>query len=228
MARSGRRRARRGPANNTTTVPIRRIRRLINKSQRGNEFRPTADPPEYVSCPWWPMTVVMDCDSKADLTPKQVYTALIKVLSWDVYVNKSNSTVPMELRFLSVRAWGLTKQPIELTIYDFDSTSYITEVADFGGAISFSRVGWKWGVQAMAQVYESSSDSKILELSGKLDATNKALVYIQVLVRCSSTRSPSLVYTTNTASVGSRGSFMETLCKSGITASDLLESMSVN
>lgn len=168
-----------------------KIRRMINRNATGFRISPPTDPPEYAPGPWWPLTVVMKCSADTSATPKDIYTSIIAQLDWTKYV--SNTTVPLEMRVLTIRAWGTGKLPFQLTIFDHLGTkNRIAELSDYGSAINYSRIGWKFGNIGTSDALTSSDTDMIFEITGA-STTNVVLCYVQVLIRAANTPKPVLV-----------------------------------
>lgn len=168
---------------------VRRITRSIGRQTHGFRIVPTADPPAYCPGPWWPMTVVMQASIDKDLVADDIYTALLAQLGWTGHVKDKNS-IPIELRMVSVRSWGLGRKPHQLCVYDSLGTkSRIAEMTDYGTTINYSRNGWKFGTLTTNDAVETNDTNVILEVTGA-SSDNKVLLYLQVLFRTKDAAKP--------------------------------------
>lgn len=188
-------RRRRAPRSRRGTVPTNasRIRRVINRSTHGMRITPSVDPPDYAAGPWWPITVIMKASSDSSATAASIYDQILKQLAWDGYANAAKATVPLLIRVLSVRAWGLGKQPIQLGVYDhLGGKHQLAEISDYGTPLNYSRVGWKFGNIGVNDAMKSTEKDIIFAVSGAT-ADNAILCYVQCLIRTEQAPKPTLV-----------------------------------
>lgn len=190
--RSGRQNGRRRLA------PVRRLGRMMHRQTKGFEIVPPNDPPAYVSAPWWPITAVFVTTSGDNqCTTANIRDQILAQLDFKQYKaqdSKQQWTVPidLELRVLSVRAWGTGLKPIQLTIYDHLGGKHrIAEISDYGTSIHYSKCGWKFGSIGTSDALRITDSDVIFEVTGG-SADNKVLVYVQTLVRTPNAPKPVL------------------------------------
>lgn len=160
-----------------------RFRRAISRTTTGVRFVPPVDPPEYVSAPWWPMTLILIAVTDETVTAQKLYQQVLEQLDVKKYVSMDKSTVPLEMRIDSVRAWGLARQPIQLSVYDrLGKHHRVAEISDYGTPIQYSRVGWRFGSIAHADALGQTETDVLYEISGAT-STNKILLYNHILIR---------------------------------------------
>lgn len=177
--RSNRKARRNGPGNSRQPV---RFRRAISRTTTGVRFVPPVDPPEYVSAPWWPFTLILIATGDEAVTAKIMYDQVLQQLDLKKFVS-GTATVPLEMRLDSVRAWGLAKQPIQLSVYDrLGKHHRLAELSDYGTPINYSRVGWRFGSLAHSDALGSTETETLYEVSGGSTA-NKILIYNHILIR---------------------------------------------
>lgn len=169
-----------------------RLGRFITRASHGIRFNPPVDPPEYVSNPWWPITTVFNVDSDSQLQPIHVYSSVIAQLGFDDYV-KDSETIPLEMRLVSVRIWGLDKQPIQLAIYDHvGKKNRFVELSDFGSSVQYSRAGWRYGRIATYDALSKDDKDVLFDVTGA-SSSQKILVYVQLLIRTANAPKPALL-----------------------------------
>lgn len=175
-----------------------RLGRMIHRNVKGVQITPPADPPSYVSAPWWPFTLAIKVKNDTQLYAQNLYTEVLKTLGLATFYNDAKATIPLEYRVLSIRAWSLKKEtPIQLAVYDHLGTKErICEINDFGTPIRYARVGWKFGSigtnDALVPVADLSKDYVIAEIS--LPSEGTALVYVQLLLRVPNASKPITVW----------------------------------
>ena len=149
------------------------------------------------------MTVIFSLSKATEISALSIYNNIIAQLgllqylgpipdTWPAAKPKDIAPIPLTFRLLSVRVWGLGRQPIQLAIFETQNTDHlIKELNDYGDPIRFSRVGWKFGDVA---VYDGLSKETygLFQVSGTLNDANKALVYCQVLLRVQNAPAPAL------------------------------------
>lgn len=181
MFRRGNRRSappRRGASN------VRRLGRALTRATHGVRLVPSLDPPEFTSCPWWPLTVTFSVTADSYVVPKTVFQAIRSQLQWTAL------KVPFNIRLVSVRCWGLAKQPIQLAIYDHLGTKQMmAEMADYGDPVKYSRLGWKFGRVGLTDALAETDTDVLFAISGATD-TQKVLVYLQLLWRVPNSAKP--------------------------------------
>jgi len=167
-------------------VRTRQIIRRIENSDIGCEFKPSLDPPAWASAPWWPLTVVLTHSADSNITAQAIHAAVLVSLNLDAFANtaKPPQKVTFNMRLLTVRAWGLNKQPITLGIRTGNSAGPIKLLNDRGSPIHYSRLAWRFGRASFAMLdSESSSDRTVLYSIGGGTPDGKVLSYVQLLVQ---------------------------------------------
>lgn len=182
-------RSRRGRRGRFAPVNSRRMGRFITNATHGVKIIPPVDPPEYVSNPWWPLTTVFMVDQDSQIQAKQLYDSVIAQLGFGDF-KSGGSTIPLELRLVSVRLWGLDKQPIQLAIYDhLGKRNRFTEISDFGSAVQYSRTGWRYGRVATLDALNRNEVDVLFDVTGA-SKTAKIMVYCQLLIRTENAPKP--------------------------------------
>lgn len=165
-------------------VRTRQIIRRIENSDIGCEFRPSFDPPAWASAPWWPFTVVLSHSVDSSVSATTLHAAVMVALNLDGFNNSSKQSVSFNLRLLTVRVWGLNKQPITLGIRTGNSAGPIKLLNDRGSPIHYSKLAWRFGRASFAMLdSESSNDKTVLYTVGGASAEGKVLSYVQMLIQ---------------------------------------------
>lgn len=152
------------------------ITRAIGKLERGVALRPSVDPPSYNPAPWWPMTVVTTIKADTTVNGTQLHTSILASLG--------QSNVNYAFKLVSIRVWGLNRQPLKLTPYEhFGGSTPLRAITDYGDPVHYSRLGYRWGVSSKIDVHTASDTNILYAVHGKLDATNMALCYASLLIR---------------------------------------------
>lgn len=167
--------------------PSSSIRRAVNRISLGMRITPNPDPPAYTADPWWPLTIVDSVSVDTLYTPAKIHGGIISSLS---FVTDTTKGVTFKFRVLTVRAWGLDKQPIQMSVTD--GTSWVREMNDFGAATIYSRLGWRFGDIFINRVFESKGTDTLFSVS-QADKAGKILVYIQVMIKVPNAPDPALV-----------------------------------
>lgn len=162
---------------------------------------PSVDPPQYTANPWWPLTIMETVSADKSWTPVDVHASILDTLALKgatVPGQGTENKVPLEFKFrvLTVRMWGIDKQPIQLAVCDasdMDSSSWTHEFNDFASGIQFSRVGWKFGDVFSHRVMTTAQSKMVLFALGQGPKPGKVLVYIQVLIRLPNAPDPVLL-----------------------------------
>lgn len=186
MVRNGRNptgNSRRGRNRNATSV--RRIRRMITRVETGVQFVPPLDPPTFAAAPWWPITLNMTVSSETVFSYNDLHTGLVKAVGLDKIKDSTDATIVnnyFQIRPVSVRVWGLSRQVIRLGIYEILSTGLhrLKTVTDSGTPINYSRLGWRFGVAARIDP-NANEGVKIFSVAGDLATDKKAYVMVQIL-----------------------------------------------
>jgi hypothetical protein len=85
----------------------------------------------------------------------------------------------ISMRVLSVRMWGLDKQPITMGVFNALSDDEVKYITDYGSGINFSHVGWRFGTEMSTTSYIEGSAKKVVWVS----SVSNILLYCRVLVR---------------------------------------------
>lgn len=167
----------------------------LTRATHGVQITPPVDPPSFVSNPWWPITTVIKVTKDTHMKAKDIYDSIIAQLGFETY-QKDKNTIPLEFRLISVRAWGTGKQPIQLAIFDpLGQKNRFAELSDFGSAVNYSRVGWKYGRIGTLDAITSGEVDILFDLTGA--TTNAAImVYVQLLIRTANAPKPIFLYST--------------------------------
>lgn len=168
---------------------VRHFGRTLTRATHGVRITPPVDPPSYTSNPWWPLTVVFHTFGDTEITPDSIYAGILKQMGIHLYVDVKKNTVPLEFRLCSVRCWGIERQPIQLAIYDsLGGKHRFAELTDYGSAVQYSRLGWKYGRVATLDALRSTDKEVSFEISAA--SKTKVMVYIQVLIRTANAPKP--------------------------------------
>lgn len=172
-----------------------RLRRIVNRVSLGSRITPSADPPEYTAGPWWPLTIVDSVSGDTDYTPKKIHEGILALLSLTGAKLGNKEPLTFKFRVLSVRAWGVAKQPIQLAVTEThgDTSNWVKEINDFGTPFTYSRLGWRFGDVFMHRVFTSTETISLFQVA-EAGTTDKILVYIQVLIRVPNAPDPALTY----------------------------------
>lgn len=194
MVNGQRRNRRRRQASTSRVGRSTRIRRIVNRTSLGTRILPSVDPPEYTAGPWWPLTIVDSVKGDTQYTGKKIHEGILALLGLTGAKQADSTPLNFKFRLLSVRAWGLAKQPIQLSVTETHSTStnWVKEINDFGTPLAYSRVGWRFGDVFVHQVH-SYQDTSTLFFTGESGTEDKILLYIQVLIRVPNAPEPALV-----------------------------------
>lgn len=180
-----RRRTRAARPNRRVTSMPSRVRRIVSRMETGRKITPPTDPPEFNPAPFWPYTLVVKHDKGETVKTDAIHASLLTSLGSDF------SAAKFSFKVLSVRTWGLNKQPIKLTVYEqINGSHQICNMSDYGGAVSFSRVGYRFGLSSKIDVHTKEDATPVFAVSGTLSTTDMALTYIQLLIRVLSPPAP--------------------------------------
>lgn len=170
-----------------------RLRRMVNRVSLGSRIVPTTDPPEYTAGPWWPLTIVDTVAGDKDFTPTYLHSGILAALNLTGAKDAKGNPLTFKFRLLSVRAWGMAKQPIQLAVTETHGTSsnWVKEINDFGSPINYSRVGWRFGDVFTHRVFSSTETQSLFQVA-ESGSTDKILVYIQVLMRVPNAPDPAV------------------------------------
>lgn len=170
------RRTRRGTARTSNII------RRVNNLEQGVEFKPSFDQPSWASAPWWPLTLVANATAASTTFSAKVIHALL---------TKSTNfpgTVAFNLRILTVRVWGLDRQPITLDVYDnsIGGCRKLKQLNDRGSPIHYSCLGWRFGKASYAMLNTDcgKDDMAIFTVAQPAaEPATKVAVYIQTLIQ---------------------------------------------
>lgn len=170
-----------------------RLKRMVNKTVLGTRIIPSADPPEYTAGPWWPLTIVDSVSADTTYTGVKLHQGILATLNLTDY-KKASTALTFKFRVVSVRAWGLDKQPIQLAVTETHGTTanWVKEMNDFGTPLTYSRLGWRFGDAFIHRVFTSEDKQEVFQVA-QSGSTNKILVYIQVMIRVPNAPEPALV-----------------------------------
>lgn len=182
---------RRNPRRRAATAS--RLRRLVNRVSLGARITPSTDPPVYTAGPWWPLTLVDSVAGDTDFTPEYIHKGILDMLSL-TGAKIGEKALVFKFRVLSVRAWGMAKQPIQLAVTETHGTksNWVKEINDFGTPVNYSRVGWRFGDVFIQRVFTSTETQTLFQVA-QAGTTDKILVYIQVLIRVPNAPDPAAV-----------------------------------
>lgn len=171
---------------NRRTARTSTIVRRVTNIDIGVEFKPSLDQPSWSSAPWWPITVVSEASlTKTPYTGVVLHALVIKSLALENFKN-GTELVAFNLRVLTVRAWGLDRQPITLDVYDNSNSGCrkLKQLNDRGSPIHYSCLAWRFGKASYAMLNTDCSKDKlpIFEVS-QPTASTKISVYVQLLVQ---------------------------------------------
>lgn len=161
---------------------FRSVKRIVDRIDYGVKFTPGPDPPEYARAPWWSITLVATTTDSDTYTWETISGGILMAMGasalYDTAKPAKAITDPFMIRLQTVRVWGLDKQPISLNVYDLTGQSHLVkQLTDMGSAINYSRIGWRFGVNAQIDPGDSTSKSSLFTVTGH----GKMLVYVQVL-----------------------------------------------
>lgn len=175
---------------------VRRLKRAVDRIETGVRFVPSADPPEYTTAPWWPLTVVDKITAPKQYTYKILMTGILTQMGLTPAQQTALTSTFFEVRIQTVRVWGLAKQAISLNPQEIvgAGTHRVRQLADMGSGINFSRLGWRYGTVSRIDP-NVNEDVYIFHVGGDLTKDQPALVYIQVLIAVAAAPQPSLAET---------------------------------
>lgn len=179
--RNSRRNRRLGRVRTTNIV------RRVSNVDIGVEFRPTFDQPSWASAPWWPITLVAESKAaETNYTGSVIHALLLKSLNLSDFKGPEAKPPGFNMRFLTVRIWGMDRQPLTLDIYD-NSTSgcrKLKQLNDRGSPVHYSCLGWRFGKSSFAMLNtECMKDDQPVFSIGQPTATTKIAVYLQCLIQ---------------------------------------------
>lgn len=169
-------------------LPLRtkNIVRRVSNIDIGVEFKPPLDQPPWTSAPWWSLTLVSNATaSSTNFTGQVIHALVLKSLALTEYKSGTN-TIKFNLRILTVRIWGLDRQPITLDIYDNSNSGCrkLKQLNDRGSPIHFSCLGWRFGKASYAALNtDCQNDTTSIFTVGQPSGSTKIAVYIQTLIQ---------------------------------------------
>lgn len=169
---------------------VKHLVRSIHRVELGVEITPPPDPPSWTSAPWWPLTITGTAVKTAAYTPVAIHAWILKELQLSEY-QKSGAAIPMRLRFVDVKIWGLVRQPITLNIPRLTNIgTRIKQLNDRGTTLNFSRLGWRYGLDSELAVDCTDTD-EVFSIDGQIDSNHPVLIYLRVLYQLSSIKGAS-------------------------------------
>lgn len=152
-----------------------RVKRSIKRAESGHPLRGRSDPPRYVGCPWWPLTVVTKAAATTNITVASIWTLIFK------QITGIPSTAKGYIRMVSIRCWGLDKTHLNLTVHDPVTGDVIDDLYDWAGDVAFSHTGYSYGRISSEKPLIYTKTTQVAQVVVPTD--KNALVYINVLVR---------------------------------------------
>lgn len=171
MARARQNRRRGVPRRAVATVA-----RRVSHIDTGVQFQCSSDQPPWTAAPWWPLTAVTNATAKST-------TFSFKTIHALVLTSLGVTTASFNIRVLTVRAWGLDKQPITMTVYGSGSKcSTLAQINDRGSFMHYSRLAWRFGKASFSTLDTgcASDDTNVFKLD---QASGKTSVYLQLLIQ---------------------------------------------
>lgn len=179
IRRRGNRRFRRRPTRTRNLV------RRISDIGIGAELKPSFDQPSWVSAPWWPLTLVSETTSTSvNYTGESLHALALVSLALGEFKNGDKS-VGFNIRILTVRAWGLDRQPITLTIYCNGETGCrkLRQLNDRGSPIHYSCLGWRYGKASFSTLNTECANDTTVIFQLTQTEQKRISVYVQVLLQ---------------------------------------------
>lgn len=153
--------------------------RSVHRIEMGSVINPPADPPSWTSAPWWPITVTAVAIKAQSYTSKDLWALVLTSLSLQNFKD-GNNNVRMRLRFIDVRCWGLSRQPISLNIPRLNSIgTRVKQLNDRGTTTRYSKLGWRFGIDSQLAVDYDDTDV-VFEVGGDFQS-GTILIYIRVM-----------------------------------------------
>lgn len=181
----------RRPARGRTVRRRASLVKVISRRDTGFCFSPRPDPPAWKASPWWPFTLFFSFTQASSIKANQLDAVVSAALGWKDYV-KGTANIPMAYRMQSVRAYGLSSQPIQLDAYELISGKHIAQsFNDMGGKFTYSSVGFRWGTQSKIDILTNGDDTPIFYVNG-FAGDSTIVVYLQVLLRALDAPVPAL------------------------------------
>jgi len=180
-------RGRRAPRRrNRGTVRTSTIVRRVSNLDTGLEFTPSLDQPSWASAPWWPITVVSEVKvESAGYTGAVLHSLVLKSLSLEGF-KLGDKKITFNMRVLTVRIWGLSRQPITLDVYDNSSSGCrkLKQLNDRGSPIHYSRLAWRFGKASYAMLNtECVDDNSPIFVVAQPSTSTIVSVYVQLLIQ---------------------------------------------
>lgn len=177
--------------NNARSRPQRRRRRAprhftrsVKRIEFGTTMTPPPDPAQWISAPWWPITITAHITKDTTFTGEVIHALLVNAINTDGYIKTDTSgthKVTFRIRVINVRIWGLSRQPITLIINRVNAIgSEVKQLNDFGTPINYSRLGWQYGLDSQVSLSHDDTDP-VFSVKGTVNANNQVLVYIHLL-----------------------------------------------
>lgn len=167
----------------------------LTRTMNGAFLRGSPDPPAYSNVPWWPVTIPLryDTGSQSSVGYLDIIAKFRKLFGFPTLAAGAKYEPPVSLRVISIRMWGLEKQPITLAIESIITKDEVKFLTDYGSAINFSHVGWKLSsLASQTPVQEGGDKQKLMWFT----STGKTLFLIRALVRFDSISTDMFQYIT--------------------------------
>lgn len=163
----------------------RKLRRIIDRLERGYQIVPNPDPPSFSRAPWWPLTILYAVKPGAD---DLTYTSdICNTVATRILKNTGSSVPILNLakqiifKVQSVRLWGLDKQMINMDVPEIvgEKRLSMVQLADTGSGMQFSRLGYRYG--SVSRIDPLQYDEATVVCEVRIPDNTKAVTYIQIL-----------------------------------------------
>jgi len=157
---------------------------------RGNRFLTSPHPPNFMSRPWFPLTVRIEAPSTT-INYNQVRIALLTQLGFGAATNT------LSVRFRSIRLWGpipISPSPLIMIVYDLfhepasgvTTDSVLEQITGYADGVNRAQVAYRFAsVQQQHSLVIGSTTPQLL--TSQVGAGPGSVVYIDLMWRLFST-----------------------------------------
>jgi hypothetical protein len=160
------------------------VKNLINLSVKGRKIKVPRSPPSFTLMPWNSLTLAVDLQTQAKATQCFTVSSAQKVFAQQTRLQSDT----IALRFMAVRFWETSGQPIFVSIDETPDGSscgsqsdLVTQLSDYPGRNTFACCGYEWPINTRLQSKTQAELATVLFRMSTGVTAGRILVYLDVL-----------------------------------------------